>query len=526
MTKKHYLVVVIFNFLLALAFYIQGLSANVTDISGDLANIIPVCKKIDNPALFISDIYLDPIENVKYYTPFYVQTLRFFARFTNYDYVQALNILGFLTHFLYGLLWFLLFYTIKKDFWLAFIFSIFFRGITWPPGMELLGISDIWTIMPRTIFLTVIPIPYLIFRNSSDKFQYLAALILGLLVNLHPISGVGCILVYVTLYFSHLYFDKNNFGKVKYVKMLSCFSLIIIGMSPYLWSYFVNVKTAAVVNQELFEVAFRARLDPVFFDSLLFLKSWFKPVTCFFVAGFVGFYFIDSSAKKQYSKIILSSMLVLLVFCNAIMPIENLINITFKTSFRFSFQIIRSQKFVLVLLQIATFLFFYELVNKYKITDNIKIGVCVIYLLVISLSTAPIINKLALFGEDITTFIFPNCLKFYKVKPVDKLATQQVHDFVNKNTQINDVFYAQDMYFRSATNRAEVLDFHAAGMLIEGNQKAYTDIYLTLIKFQKANESEKISILHSKNVDYIIVREKWKTLKLVYNNSEYNIYKL
>ena len=82
------------------------------------------------------------------------------------------------------------------------------------------------------------------------------------------------------------------------------------------------------------------------------------------------------------------------------------------------------------------------------------------------------------------------------------------------------------MYFRSATNRAEVLDFHAAGMLIEGNQKAYTDIYLTLIKFQKANESEKISILHSKNVDYIIVREKWKTLKLVYNNSEYNIYKL
>ena len=526
MTKKHFLIVILFNFLLALAFYIQGLSANVTDISGDLANIIPICKKLDNPGLFVSDLYLDPIDNVKYYTPFYVQTLRFIASFTHYNYVQALNILGFITHFLYGLLWFLFFYTLKKDFWLAFLFSIFFRGVTWPPGMELLGISDIWTIMPRTVFLALIPIPFLIFRNFKGKLQYLAPFVLGILVNFHPISGVGCVLVSATLYLSHLYFKRDSFHQLDYLKILIFFLLIVIGMSPYLWSYLVNVKTATVVNQELFNVAFRARINDVFFDSFLYLKSWYKPVTCFFATGFIGLYFFDNSDKKQNFKLILISILTLLIFCNAIIPIENFINANFNTSFRFAFQIIRAQKFVLVLLQIATFLLVCEISDKFKINDKFKVAVGVVYILLISLSSAPIINKLPLIGEDITTYIFPDNLKIFKIKSEDKAAILQVHEFVNKNTQINDVFYAQDMFFRTATNRAEVLDFHAAGMLIEGNQKVYTDLYFTLQKFKVSNEADKIEILKAKKVNYIIVKENWKTLKLVFKNSEYYIYKL
>lgn len=526
MTKKHYLIVILFNFFLALAFYIQGLSANVTDISGDLANIIPICKKLDNPNLFISDVYLDPVENVKYYTPFYVQTLRFFAKFTNYNYVQALNILGFLTHLVYGLLWFLLFYSLKKDFWLAFLFSIFFRGVTWPPGMELLGISDIWTIMPRTVFLALIPIPFLIFKNFTPKFHYLAAFILGLLVNFHPISGVGCVIIYLTLYFTHFYFENNDFKHLNYSKILGFLILIIVGMFPYLWSYLVNVKADALVNQELFNVAFRGRLDPIFFDSLLFLESWLKPVTCFFTAGFIGFYFIDNSLKNQKFKLILITIFILLIFCNAIIPIESFINNSFKTSFRFSFQIIRAQKFVLVLMQIATFLFICAIADKFKISNKFKIGAGTIYLLLISVSSAPFINKLPLIGEDITTFIYPNNLKFYKVEPKDQSAVLQMHDFVNKNTKINDVFYVQDVFFRTATNRAEVLDFHAAGMLIEGNQKSYTDLFYVYKTFKNANQSQKLQILKSKKVNIIIVEEKWDNLKLLFKNSKYYIYKI
>lgn len=526
MTKKHFLIVLFFNLIIALAFYIQGLNAKVTEISGDLANIIPICQKIDNPNLFKGDLYLNELDNVKYYIPFYVQTLRFIAKFTNHDYIQALNILGLITHFLYGLFWFLLFYTIKKNLWLAFVFSIFFRGVIWPPGMELLGISDLWTIMPRTVFIALIPIPFLIFKYFKGKWLYLSPLILGLLVNFHPISGVGCILVYLSLFLCYYYFENNLFNKNTLIQFLLFILLILIGMSPYLLSYLVNVKSDITVNQVLFNEAFHARIDDVFFDSYLFLKSWGRPVTYFFGVLFLSFYFLDSSKNKRNFKSIFISILVLLIFCNGIIFIENVINHNLKTSFRFSFQLIRAQKFVMVLMQIATFLLICNIANKFKINNKIKISITLVYILLISLSTARFINKLPLVGEDITTFVFPNNLKFFPIASEDKTPILEVHDFINKNTKLTDVFYARDLFFRTATKRAEVLDFHAAGMLIEGNQKDYTDLYFLLKKFKSSDENKKIEILKAKNVNYIIDRVKWNTLKLVFKNSKYYIYKL
>ena len=88
------------------------------------------------------------------------------------------------------------------------------------------------------------------------------------------------------------------------------------------------------------------------------------------------------------------------------------------------------------------------------------------------------------------------------------------------------MFYARDLFFRTATKRAEVLDFHAAGMLIEGNQKAYTDLYFLLKEFKLSDENKKIEILKAKKVTYVIDKEKWNTLELVYKNSKYYIYKL
>lgn len=526
MKKSNFLIVLLFNLILALAFYLEGLKANVTDISGDLANIIPICKKLDNPSLFANDLYLNDVNNVKYYTPFYIETLRYIASFVNFDYVQALNVLGFFTHLCYGIVWFLLFYTVKKDFWLAFLFSIFFRGVVWPPGMELLGISDIWTIMPRTVFIALIPIPFLIFMYCRDKWQYLAPLVLGILVNFHPISGLGCVLVYLSLYILNLYFENKLWNKQVLIKLLFYFIFIVIGMFPYVLSYLTNVKSDVNVNPEMFNEAFRARLNPVFFDAIVFLKSWFKPVTCFFATGFFLFYFFDNSQNKRTFKILFLTIVISLFFCNAIIPVENFINSSFDSKFRFAFQIVRAQKFVLVLLQIGTFFLLCSLAERFRISSKVKILVLPVYLVLIAISSAPFMHKIPLFGEDITTFIFPNNLKFYPIPKEDKSAILAMHDYVNKNTKLNDVFYARDIFFRTATNRAEVLDFHAAGMLIEGNQKIYTDFYFLLQKFKTTTEIEKIEILKSKKVTYIIDKEKWNTLELVFQNSKYYIYKL
>ncbi|QYS91340.1 hypothetical protein JJC04_00215 [Flavobacterium covae] len=161
--------VVFFNLMIASGFYWQQKEATVLDLSSDLANIIPICKKIDDPSLFSKDLFLADIKDVEYYTPFYVETLRFIAKFVDHDYIKALNILGLITHFMFGILWYLAFLKMYRFSWIAFLMSILVRGIVWPPGGELLGISELWTIMPRTLFQAFLPLPFLIYTYQKKR---------------------------------------------------------------------------------------------------------------------------------------------------------------------------------------------------------------------------------------------------------------------------------------------------------------------------------------------------------------------
>jgi hypothetical protein len=526
MQKKHIALVIIFNSILAFSFYHYNLKAEVTDISSDLANIIPICKKLDNPNLFQNDLYLNDINNVKYYTPFYVESIRFIAKFTNQNYIQALNILGFLSHFIYGLVWFLLFYLIKKDFWIAFGFSIFFRGIIWPPGMELLGISDLWTIMPRTVFIALIPIPFIIYKINNAKYLYIAAVILGLLVNFHPISGIGSIIIYFALFAFENYNQKKLFSKNSLFEYLFIAFSIIVGMLPYLLTYILNVKPNVSINQELFQEAIRFRINDVFFNSYLFIKSWHRPVFYFFLICFILFYFFDSSSRKKNFKMITFSIFVLFLFSNGITYIENIVNDKFQMNFRFAFQLIRAQKLIIIMMQIGLYLLLFEIVKKYLISNKIKIFVICIYLGLLSFSSAPIIKNIPFIGEDISTFILPNNLKTFQSPKKDNTNILNAYKYINNNTKQDANFYCKDVYFRTATNRSEILDFHAAGMLIEGNQLAYINAYNDFKNFQHYSQEEKLNFLKKKNVNYIVVEEKWNNLNLVYQNSEYFIYKL
>ena len=525
MSKKQFFVAIFVNLVIAIAFFISNLNAVVTDISSDLANIIPICKKLDNPNLYQNDLYLGDINNVKYYTPFYVESLRFIARFTNFDYIQALNVLSLLTHFIYGMLWFYLLFLIRKDFIIALLFSIFMRGIIWPPGYELLGIADLWTIMPRTLFSALLPLPFIIYKLTNQRIG-LASLVLGLLVNFHPISGIGAIIIYVSLYFFHHYY-QNSIFELKFLKNISIIIILIfVGMLPYLLTYLTNVKSVVVVDQVLFNEAIHARINLSFFDSMLFLTNWNRPFTYFFGFAFIIYYFADQSLKKINFKIIFFTIIIILIFCNSVNYIEQFINKILNLNFRFAFQIIRAQKLVLVLLQVAMFLLIVELVNYFKINNRFKIAATICYIFLLSISSASIFDNVPLIGDDISRLSLPNNLKFYPFKKIDNTAVNQVFDFVNKNTPENAVFYCKEVCFRTATNRSEALDFHAAGMLIEGNAIAYTNAYLTLKQFNQSNYLDKVNILKTKKVNYIIDKQPWKTLQLVYQNKDYYVYKL
>lgn len=525
MCKKYFLLVIVFNLLIAFAFYIDNSDAKITEISGDLANIIPICKKLDNPNLYKNDLYLGDINNVKYYTPFYVESLRFIASFASYDYLKALNILSLITHFLYGFLWFYLLFLIKRDFWLALGFSIFMRGIIWPPGMELLGVSDLWTMMPRTLFSALIPIPFIIYRHSNGKL-FLPAVVLGLLVNFHPISGIGAIIIYLSLWLSFHYLKNELFQVTRLKQLTSILIGIFIGMSPYFLTYVTNVNPNLSINQNLFETAIHARISDIFFDGILFIKSWNRPYTFLFGLIFVIFYFFDSSLRKINFKILFFSVVTIFLFSNLLPSAEQTINHTFNLNFRVAFQLIRSQKLIIVLLQVGIFLFLYEIIKKYNIQNKYKIAVTIIYMFVLSISSAPFFNKVPLIGDDISRFTLPNNLKIYQAPKKDDTSINEIFEFVNNNTNTTDLFYCRNVYFRAATNRSEVYDFHAAGMLIEGNPMAYITAHNDILLFNQSDLDEQIKLLKDKKVNYIIDKKEWSNLNLQYKNKEYYIYKL
>ena len=138
--------------------------------------------------------------------------------------------------------------------------------------------------------------------------------------------------------------------------------------------------------------------------------------TYFFGFAFIIYYFADQSLKKINFKIIFFTIIIILIFCNSVNFIEQFINKVLNLNFRFAFQIIRAQKLVLVLLQVAMFLLIIELVNYFKLNNRLKIAVTISYIFLLSISSAAIFDNIPIIGDDISRLSLPNNLKFYPFK--------------------------------------------------------------------------------------------------------------
>lgn len=524
MSKKEISIVFFLNLLIALGFYFWNLNATIEDISSDLANIIPVCKKIDDPTLYTHDLYLANIEDVAYYTPFFVQPLRFFARFVQYDYLQALNLLSFFTHFFYGVFWFLLFYKLKKDFWIALLFSLFIRGVIWPPGGELLGLSDLWTIMPRTVYSMFLPIPFLIYSKQKMLSLVFASLALGLIFNFHPISGIGGILLYFSLFISYNYYTNGIF-RVQFLKEFFLFTLFFfIGMIPFLMTYFLKVDNNITFSQTDFTAAFDERIPSYFSNPILFIAKWNRPVVYLFGALFLLFYFFDSSSKKIYFKVLSITVIVLFISANASVYVESLINNLFHKNLRMSFQLIRFQKLFIIVFQVGIFLLVIEFVKMLKISNKVKPYLFVSYFLILLISTYPVFSTVPFVGDDLTTSILPKNLKLYTEK-VPNYEMAKMINYIKDNTEKDAVFYGSYL-IRAGADRSVVLDSKGASMLIEGNPVRFIEWFQDLTEFKTKNATEKIFFLKLKEVSYILDTKPWNELSPVKVIGNVYLYKI
>lgn len=515
------------NFAIALGFYYDDRNANATDISSDLGNIIPVCMKLDHPDSFKNDLYLSDSKDVEYYTPFYVQSLRYLSKITNGDYIKALNILGFVTHLCYGILWFLLFYAVKKDYWLAIIFSLLIRGVVWPPGGELLGISELWTIMPRTVFFALIPVPFLCFMYLKKYKYIISGFSLGFILNFHPLSGIGIIVAYFSIFVLHNYYQKSLQNKV-FVKnlvtlMMSCF----IGLLPFLLTYLAAVKADLNIDPNAYELAFNSRIDSMFMNPLEFITRWNRPPLIFFGVVFFMYYFFDSSVKKVNFKMLFFAALIVFVSANSFAYFENGINKLFDKNIRMSFQLIRYQKFILVLFQIGFYLLSVELFNKYFKSSLYKRISFVGYAVVLIMSTLPVFKNVPFIGDDISTAVLPQSFKIYStIEDKNKKDLGLMLEYIKTHTEKDAVFYGSPL-IRAGADRAVVLDGKGASMLIEGNTQKFIQWYLDLKELNSlVSVYDKTTFLKKKKVNYILVDTDWKVGKLIKRYGEIQLYKI
>lgn len=528
MNVKQWSALLLVNLAIALGFYFENKGTGFSQLSSDLHNSIPVCYKLDNDALFQNDMYLYDVNNVRYYTPFYIETIRFFARCAGGDYLLGLNIFATLLHLVYGIAWFLLFRKIFKKFLLALFLSVLIRGILWLPGLEIWGISDLWTMMPRTMYAAFLPFPFLLLLQKTRISFYISALLMGLLFNFHPITGMGGSMLFILLIAGYCWFW--NF-RIPLRNVALALALTFVGMLPFIATYFTQTDTKAVYDLVEYKKAFYTRIPEFFEQPVGFLKLWIRGSMLITFVPMIVFClyarFRDKAYLKTATLLVLMSVLMIVIFSLTVYA-ENALNVVMDTNLRMAFQMIRAQKLAVLPGYFAIgFLIKIALDEKPIFHTIFKFGVP-LFLVGLVFAKEPLMRKIPFFKDDIATSIFPDFRIVFqpeKDKPVD---VDRMMDFINAHTPQDAVFYGA-FTIRTACRRSVVLDGKGASMLIEGNPVEFIRWYRENQQLEALqSDAEKIAFLkNTKHVTHIFASKPMTgDLELLHTEGIYRLYKI
>jgi hypothetical protein len=521
-SKFKFLIVLVINLTIATGYYFENLNATYSQLSSDLLNIIPIAQKFDNPELYKYDLYVDTIENVKYYTPFYVQTLRFFAKYSNHDYILALNIMSTCCHFVFGILWFLLFYKFGKNYWIALLMSILIRGVIWMPGFEILGISGLWSIMPRTLYISLFPLPFLILSKRFNSI-ILASFLIGLLFNFHPITGLGSILLF-------LFFYKAYFVNEKYFTLKKCAIILlslVLGMLPFIFTYFGKTSVATIYNLSLYEQAFNARIPQFFSNPIELFKLWFKSNTILFLAPVIIYFVTARTNKNDFKKAKIIIFITLLLFILPLLSVyvENIINKIFDKNLRMSFQLVRAQKMVIIPSYFALVFLLIQFGKSNNFKKIIPV-ICCVFLTVLIFSKSTISQNIPIVNKSFFKGILPFNLSVSKPSNAGNKTKDAMAKYIKNYTDIDAVVFG-DYFYRSAAKRSVVLDTKGASMIIEGNPEKLIKWYQGKLEFWAIKSiDERMIFLKNYGVNYYVTKNTTYSLEVVYKVDDLILYKL
>ncbi len=519
MNRTKWIGIVLFNLIISGGFFLSQKNAGYTALSTDLHNIIPVCLKKDHPELFQDDLYLNELTNVQYYTPFFVETLRLIKHTAKTDYLTALKFLLLITHFIFGIGWFLLFYKLYKDFWIALFLSVLIRGIIWLPGMEIWGISELWTMMPRTLYGALLPYPFVLFDSAHKKRMYVAAFLTGFIFNFHPITGLGGILIYISIGFW-----LSIWKKIRWQDLIFQTLFILLGMTPFIHNYFSH--TPVYVDNAVFNEALFTRIPGYFSDPVAFFKRWFRlSLLFFFVPIFIlGIISVRDKRYKKYFWVLTSVTLALLILPNLSVYVERFINNTFRTDLRMSFQLLRIQKLAILPGYFTWgYILLYVKENWKKGSFVIKLSFFV-FLFLVSISKNKIWNGIPFMGDDIFRTILPENLPFGTYTKKTPNQFEEMLQYIENNTPENALFVGPAI-IRSSTRRSVWWDGKGASMLIEGNPERFVWWYKVKIALDTMDNKKKWEFFKKNGVDYWLTKDSLP-YDVLYRKNEWKLYQL
>jgi hypothetical protein len=526
MNRKH-IVVILLNVCIAFGYYLGNLSANETHLSSDLHNIIPVCLKMDDPTLFPHDTFANDLENVKYYTPFYIETLRFVANFTDGNYVQALNILTFLCHILFGLLWYFLLFRITNNFWVALFVSVFMRGIVWVPGLEYWGISDMWSLLPRVVYYAIMPLPFLLISFTNHKKLYLAAFLSGLLFNFHPITGLSGILLFIGFIGINSYFEEKQIKAIFKLRNITLLGIIFVGMLPFFINYMANVSVKADYDLAIYKEALALKFPSFISEPTTFWKQWLtmKYTTYFSVIFALGIYaYLKGTAKDRLRcKYLIGLSALLFIIPNLATYVELWANSIFDTNIRMSFQLVRMQKLLILAFYFAI-LFGLDILCREENTQKVFPYAFGFFLLLLIFSKNEEFDKIPFVSNDMIRRIMPNSLSVGNIKNGQESPDlHNVLQYIRKNIPKDAILFAPDIG-RSGGQRSVVLDSKGANMLIEGNPKRYIQWYKDYQNYNKLSRIESNQFLRDYGVEYVLIYIDLPEFELLYQKGKWRLY--
>ncbi|WAC01963.1 hypothetical protein N7U66_19320 [Lacinutrix neustonica] len=371
---------------------------------------------------------------------------------------------------------FFLIYKLVPNFRIALLMSLLVRGVVRLPGLEIWGIAELWAMMPVTLYLTFLPIPFLILKPSFRRL-ILSAFLIGLVFNFHPITGLGGILLYLSFIILYVILYKQK-KEITLKNSMGVLLALLLGMLPFIITYFSKTSSSITYDISAFTQAFNTRIPQYFSEPMTFLKQWLHFKTLLYVVPIILYYGVsrrDEAAHKR-AKIIILLTLILILLPAISVYIERFINSSLKLNLRLSFQLIRAQKMAIVPSFFAM-AYLLEYVNE-RLKSKWVLPVLVsVQVSILVISKQPVFNSIPYIGDDITRFVLPNNLSFGSLNYPKKLDVDYMADYIAVNTPQNALIYGSHHY-RGASKRSVILDSKGASMLIEGNPLQFIEAEL------------------------------------------------